>query len=155
MGKYTDNKEQIYKKWMPIIDNFNYKNIIINRLVCLYCEWHSVKYNEYISSLPVVPAGFKPGPGCWTNDGKSDLPEQLLEIKNKITSFDKIEIIGTFFNPISGIVEYKLSNGKFIPIGDKIEYQPSTEDVIQIFGIEFLKEIDPEEFRNTQIEKIL
>ena len=122
--------DSIKRKWLPIVDNhFNIKNKQVEELICFYCEWMSIKDPDVLS-------------------------ERLMCIKDRIESFDRIKIKGKVYNPSSGAIEYELSNGKFIPIkGGTIEL--NTDDLIKIFGIEFIRTIDPDGFRDEQINKIL
>lgn len=123
------------KKWSPIIENhLNYKNKYVNDLICTYCEW-------YVSD----PLDL---------DTSNTLPNLLMEIKEKIDSWDRIEILGKYFNPASGHIEYKLKSGKFIRTKDS-DYELSNEDLIELFGIEFIRDLDPQKFRDIQLNKIL
>src|ERR1017187_869678 len=99
------NTKRIVSTWRPIIDTtLNKKNNDLIELICLYCHWQTlVEQNKAI--VNDVLNGI---------EGESIIPDKLLKIKNKVDSFDRIEIVGKFFNPYSGIVEHKLSNGKYI-----------------------------------------
>ena len=129
----VDNKK-IIGKWLPIIEgSFNYKNSKVNKILCIFAEWHCIK-NPEISLIPI----FK-------------------EIQNKIHNLDidnKVEIIGEFLNPYSGLIEYKLSNGEFINKGDKIEIEFNTVQILDLFGEDFLRFYSIEDFRDIQLGKI-
>lgn len=124
---------RITNKWMPVIErHLKYKNNNISTLICLYCEWYTSGSEEH-----------------------NDLTDKLIEIKDKIDSYERIEILGKYFNPASGHIEYKLESGKFIPIDSEISYELSDNDLIKMFGIEFIRDLDPQKFRDRQLDKIL
>lgn len=127
------DRSMTVKKWMPIIErHLHYKNNSINTLICFYCEWYTKDVYE-----------------------NSDLPDRLMEIKDKIDSYSRIEILGQFFNPASGIIEYKLKNGKFISAESQVDYELSDDELLEIFGIGFIRELDPQKFRDIQLDKLL
>jgi hypothetical protein len=135
MRRIDKDRVRTIKKWSPIIENhLNYKNKSVNDLICVYCEW-------YVSDPLDLDTG-------------NTLPNILMEIKEKIDSWERIEILGKYFNPASGHVEYKLESGKFIRTKDS-DYELSNEDLIELFGIEFIKDLDPQKFRDIQLNKIL
>ena len=126
----------IRKKWLPVIEHkFQLKNENIIDLICLYSEWYLSDLNDNITS--------------------TNLPEKLEEIRFKIDTYSRIEITGTFFNPASGIVEYGLSNGEFIPKVGQTKWDLSDKDLINIFGIDFIRSLDTQKFRDNQLDKIL
>lgn len=124
----------IIRKWGPVISNkFEFKNKPVSDIICIYAEWFG---------------------------GGETLPNELLLIYDRCISFSKIEIVGAYINPISGNKEYKLSNGNFT--NHKFEYIPSTDELYNIFGKDFIDdewnrivEISPIEFRNRQLDKLL
>jgi len=135
--------DRIRSKWEPVISSrtsFKNKNII--NLICLYSEW----YSNDDSGVCIM-----------------DLPERLLDIFQKIESHSRIEILGKFANVVSGNIEYKLSNGKFVPINGITEYEISEEDKVEIFGQEFIKDLDrwkyyitdKQKFRDRNLDNIL
>ncbi len=135
--------DRIRSKWEPVISSrTTFKNRVIIDLICLYCEWYS-SIND--------------------NELHTDLPQRLLDIFKRIESYPRIEILGKFANVASGNIEYKLSNGKFIPINGIIEYEISEEDKIEIFGQDFIKDLDrwkyyitdKQKFRDRNLDNIL
>lgn len=62
----------------------------------------------------------------------NDYLEYLKEYINNSIEYDRIEIVGTFLNKSSNIIEYKLIDGTYLPINDikkkqvdfKMEYLP-------------------------------
>lgn len=127
------NESLIIKKWMPVIENhLKFKNSNINRLICIYCEWYSSD----------------------TLSGGDDLTNILMNIKEKIDTHERIEILGKYLNPASGHIEYKLASGKFIPLKDT-DYELPEDELIELFGIEFIRDLDPQKFRDDQLNKLL
>jgi hypothetical protein len=124
-------------KWSPIVDNMMVcRNDNIKHLICLFAEWYRLK--EDTNGI--------------TN---STLPEKMTEIRDRINSYDRIEVIGKFYNPASGLVEYKLINGKFVAL-DKINtYELPNVELVKVFDKEFVKELDPSKYRDEQLNKIV
>ena len=122
--KTFDNKQlKLYeKKWTPVIEGIfsSLKNRSILRILCYYNEWVS---SDTEQDQPV-------------------LPKILSNLKEKFESFDRIEVVGKFYNPITGLFEFKLKNGKYVPIDTEFEYKLSDDEMIELFGIEFLSNID-------------
>lgn len=128
--------QKCIKKWGPVIDNLlNCDNLLIKNITCQFCEWY-INDNLDISDFSNI------------------LQNELIIIKQKINNFERIEIIREYFNPASGYIEYKLKNGNFIK-ANKIEYELSNEDLINLFGIKFIRYLDIQKFRDIQLNKIL
>jgi hypothetical protein len=130
------NTKDICRKWTPMLEhNFNYKNNFIIEMLSLYAEWYS------------------------SDNMNDDLVTNLIEITKKINSYNRLEVLGKYFNPASGIVEYRLSNNEYIPLSGKINNELTIEEMIKIFGIEFIRDLDTQAYqayqRDKQIDKIL
>ena len=123
------------KKWHPVIEGVfpSLKNRSILRMICYYAEW--------ISS--------DPGPDA------SVLPKMLSALKEKLESFERIEVEGKFYNPATGNFEFKLKNGRYVPIDTEFEYKLSDEEMIEIFGIELLSKVDSTWARDHAINNLL
>jgi hypothetical protein len=141
------NSRSIVKKWLPVIElKMGYKNVTIMEYICVYCEWScQIEQTQ-----------------MYYTQGKYELPEKLIEIRDKIDSFERVEVLGKYFNPVSGMVEHKLSNGKFIPENGETSYDLSDSDINYIFGDDFivgaanlLRDLDPVRYRDKQIDRIL
>lgn len=88
----------IYPKWSPIIESiFNVKNQSVKRHLCNYCEWFSQSYDSEI-------------------EYDNQLSLKLKDINIILDNFEKVDIVGKVYNQVTGIIEYKLSNGKYAPI---------------------------------------
>lgn len=123
------------KKWHPVIEGIfpSLKNRSILRMICYYAEW--------ISS--------DPGPDA------SVLPKMLSALKEKLESFERIEVEGKFYNPATANFEFKLKNGRYVPIDTEFEYKLSDEEMIEIFGIELLSKVDRTWARDHAINNLL
>ena len=110
------------KKWSPVIERVfsSLKNRSILRMLCYYSEWVS---SDTEQDQPV-------------------LPNILSSLKEKLESFDRIEVDCKVYNPATGVFEFKLKNGKFVPIDTEFEYKLSDDEMIELFGIEFLSKVD-------------
>jgi hypothetical protein len=132
-------REIIIKKWIPVVENnipTRNKKIIEN--CALYCEWYLSIDENYTKAS----AG-------------EDLNNRLEEIKKRIGNIDRIDIVCKSYNPISGEIEYKLSNGKYIPLTGGVEDKLSDEQLTVLFDIEFIKEINIQLYRDLKIDKII
>jgi hypothetical protein len=148
MRRVDKSDTNILKKWRPVIENkFNLlKNDIVINLLCLYCEWFC---SDEVGEM--------------SSKGSHDLANKLFEIDDKINSFNRIEIVGQYFNPASGIVEVMLVNGDFIPNKGCCKYEISEKDRIELFGKEFMDDLekwlyyttDKQKFRERNIDKVL
>ncbi len=143
MRRVDRTDERPIKKWRPIIETkTGIKNSYIVELICLYCEW-------YTSDL----------------EDQNTIIDRIFEINSKIDGYQRIEVIGQYFNPANCEIEYKLSNGSFIPIEKKYNfgYKIPDEDILDLFGEEFIKDLDkweyyitdPQKFRDKKIDKVL
>jgi hypothetical protein len=110
------------KKWTPVIGRVfsSLKNRSILRMLCYYSEWVS---SDTEQDQPV-------------------LPKILSNLKEKLESFDRIEVDCKVYNPATGVFEFMLKNGKYVPIDTEFEYKLSDEEMIELFGIEFLSKVD-------------
>ncbi len=122
MRHYDKNKEfDIIRKWSPIIDRFKIcgKQRLID-ISCLYCEW--------LASDSII---------------NSTITKELTELKENIDRIPRIKIVGKAFNPVSGVVEYELENGEYIPINKSADTILTDEQLISIFDFDFLTYMDP------------
>lgn len=74
------------------------------------------------------------------NPSSDDLPEKINEIKSKISK-KRIEV-KTFYNIYTSRIEY---------IYDEL----STDNIIELFGIEFARYVDKEGFRENRLNELL
>jgi hypothetical protein len=121
---------KIIKKWEPLIEQLGYptKNKALSEHICNYCEW--------------------------LND--DSLVDKLNEIKQKITNSKRVGIVRNVFNIFTGIEEYELSNGRYVPINSSFYYYEfSSDELVEVLGLEYMKFYDPVEFRDKQIDKII
>jgi hypothetical protein len=122
---------KITRKWEPLIEQLGMssKNTILFEHICNYCEW--------------------------LND--DSLADKLNEIKQKINNSKRVSIVGNVFNVFTGIEEYELSNGKYVPVNSNFSffYELSSDELIEVLGLEYMRFYDPIEFRDRQIDKII
>lgn len=131
-------REMIIKKWSPIVENnIPTRNKKIIEYCSLYCEWYLSTDENY------------------TKISGEDLNDKLLQINKRIINIERMDIVGKSYNPISGEVEYKLSNGEYIPLTGNTNTKLSNEQLATLFDIEFIKEIDIQLYRDLKIDKII
>jgi hypothetical protein len=131
----TNIDKKIIQKWAPIIESlFNYRNKILTEHICNYCEYHSLSY--------------------YNSEDANNLTDRLNEIKCKIDNSERVGIVRNVFNIFTGAEEYELSNGRYVTINSS-NYELSTDELIQVLGLEYMKYYNPIEFRDKQIDKII
>lgn len=134
-----DVDSRIISKWKPIIDTlFKYKNKYIIDVICQFCEWYSQKESLEVTS----------GSGSG-----STLPDRLSELIDKINTSRREVIIDQVYNPITGVIELKLESGKYVS-SDSTYFELSVDELIEIFGMDFVRFLNKQELRDNQINKI-
>lgn len=130
----TENeRNNILQKWRPVIENStNIKNTYIVDIMCLFCE------DYYIN-----------------NPENTDLPEKIANIVILLKESEKREVKRTLYNPLSGEIEYELDNGFTITEWNRFKKEPTTDELIYLFGIDFVRELDKQKFRENRLNKIL
>ena len=73
----------------------------------------------------------------------------------KLQNSEKSEIKRTLYNPISGEIEYELENGFIITEKNKFKREPTIEEMVDLFGIDFIRELDTQKWREHTLNKIL
>ena len=87
---------------------------------------------------------------------KNDISEDILLFKDKISSlpFYKKEIKKEYINILTGRKEFLLEDGTiFDPTS--IDFNLSTEQMVEIFGIDFITSLDPTLSRDFKINQII
>lgn len=119
------------KKWGPVLDSFiPIKNSTIRKMCCRYLEW--------------------------LESTNGDLPNSILELKIKLfelTQYKKI-IKHECINLLTGRKEYLLEDGTFYD-PEYINTHITAEDMVKLFGIEFLTTLDISLAREFKIENLL
>jgi hypothetical protein len=132
----TNIDKSIIQKWQPVIENlFNFRNKILTEHICNYCEYYSLSY--------------------YNAENANNLTDKLNEVKYKIDNSKRVGIVRNVFNVFTGIEEYELSNGRYVPVNSSFSYELSTDELIEVLGLEYMKFYDPIEFRDKQIDKII
>ena len=135
-----DVDSRIISKWKPIVESFfKYKNKYIVDVICQFCEWYSDRESTTFS-----------------RSGSSDvstLPDRLNGLIDKINSTKREIVVGQVYNPVTGVVELKLESGKYVS-PESTYFELSIDELIDIFGIEFVSFLNKEELRDSQINKI-
>lgn len=124
-------EKEIIKKWSPYVDkHLNIKNIHFNYLCCHYLDF--------------------------LQKGNQDIGKKIIEFKDKISSMEtfRFEIEKEYFNLLTGRKEYLLSDGSIVDPDNFVEFL-SINDLVDIFGMEFLNKFDLEESRNYKLDEIL
>ena len=128
--KSTKNKT--LTKWAPIMENLGIVNKHLSEIMSLFCE-------DY----------------CVNNPDRDDLPEKINQLLLKLQNAEKSEIKRTLYNPITGEIEYELESGFVITEKNKFKREPTTEELVDLFGVDFIRELDKQKWREHSLNKIL
>ena len=126
------NKDKIIKKWGSVVNNIGIQNQKLVEIFCLYAENHVIKYPY-----------------------SEDLPEKINNLIWKLKSTEKLEVVCTRYNPLTGKLEYELENGIIVDEDNKFNKELSQEELVSIFGVDFIREVNKEEFREKRLNNII
>lgn len=126
-----DKNDILVKKWGPIIKDFGVKNEELVEKISIFCEKNIIDNPNNVELLV----------------------NNLKNILDKISK-KRVEVIKTYYNPFYGSFEYELSNGLIVNEGKEFTTDLTTQDMVDIFGIEFTRELNPQEFREERIKNI-
>jgi hypothetical protein len=122
------------EKWFPIIESLiDTKNKDLIRLISIFTEKYCIENPDAEIS--------------------ENIAIKLDEIKSKISK-KRIEV-KTFYNTYTCKIEYELPSGIRINESGDICDELSTDDIIELFGIEFARFLDKEEFRENRLNELL
>jgi len=113
------DKDRAVRKWSPILNNLGFTNKKIVHILSIYCEKRS---------------------------DSQDLASELKKLYHSI-SRKRIEVVKTYYNTFLGKMQYELSNGAIIDEDNQFESDLSQEELIELFGVDFVRELDVETFR--------
>lgn len=130
------DKDRAIRKWFPVLNNVGFQNKKIVEILSIYCE----KRANVID---------------WTLGAKdlSDLASELKKLYESI-SRKRIEVVKTYYNPFLSKMQYELSNGLIIDEDNQFERDLTQEELIELFGVDFVRELDVEEFRENRLKNL-
>jgi hypothetical protein len=126
-----DKKKVLQKKWSPVLESIGIKNLILQEYIAIWAE-------NYVLQNPNV----------------NDLSEKIAKLLSKLQKIRQ-EVVKTYYNPISGAIEYELSNGLVVNEENRFKNELTQENLIDLFGIDFTRELDVEEFRENRLNGII
>ena len=123
--------KRIVSKWSPVVEN----NLLVkNKYICSLC----CHYMEYFSII----------------DNGNLLQEKIILLKSNLDGFCfKKQIKAEYINMFTGEKEYLLDDGTIFTGIQFCEF--SIDDLLKIFGVEFITHMDKEISRDIKINKIL
>lgn len=129
MGEISRNA---IAKWKPVVENmFSINNKQLIDHICNFSEWRN-------------------------NCDDSEIVEKLRDIKEAIQGHNfRTEIVGKYYNSLTNLVEYKLKDGTFINKNDTNLGTLTDNDILSIFGEEYLKFYDISLYRDIVITKLV
>lgn len=125
------DKKKVLQKWSPVLESIGIKNLILQKYIAIWAE-------NYVLENPNV----------------DDLPEKMAKLLSKLQK-TRQEVVKTYYNPISGLIEYELSNGLIVNEENRFKNELGQESLIDLFGIDFTRELDVEEFRENRLNGII
>lgn len=129
------SKDNILKKWTPIFESIGIQNETLLEIFCLFAEDYQEKEKEGTIS--------------------KDFPEVIKDLLYKLKVSKKLKVTQTKYNALTGKLEYELENGLIVDEDNKFNKDLSQEELISVFGIEFIREINKEEFREKRLNSII
>jgi hypothetical protein len=124
------DKDRAVRKWSPILNTLGFTNKKIVHILSIYCE----KY-------------------CEKRSDSQDLASELKKLYDSI-SRKRIEVVKTYYNSFLGKMQYELSNGAIIDEDNQFERDLSQEELIELFGVDFVRELDVETFRENRLKDL-
>jgi hypothetical protein len=124
-------EQKIIDQWSPIVDkHLSIRNNYFKYLTCHYLHFLTFKNN--------------------------DISEDILQFKDKISNLlsYKKEIKKEYINVLTGRKEFLLEDGSiFEP--SSIDFFLTTDQLVEIFGIDFITHLDPTLSRDFKINQII
>ena len=120
------DKDRAVTNWSPILNNLGFTNKKIVHILSIYCEKRS---------------------------DSQDLTSELKKLYHSI-SRKRIEVVKTYYNTFLGKIQYELSNGVIIDEDNQFERDLSQEELIELFGVDFVRELDVETFRENRLKDL-
>jgi len=149
--------EKIIKKWRPIIEQLGVKNNYLINTICIFCEKYSLRESKMFMETGINGMGPVKKGTAGTAGHNTTLLNKLKEIISKLNNLEKIQIVKSYYNPFTGLIEHELKNG--FKLDENMNIQDMDEEkFIHIFGeigIEILRETDPVDFREKRLNEIL
>lgn len=133
---FMNNKGRIIKKWTPVFESMGLPDTKVRELFCLFAEDYSDRVNRGL----VDP---------------DKLPEVINDLLKTLEVVEKREVKRTLYNPVTGKIEYELENGIIIDENNKFKQEPSIKQLIYFFGVDFVREVDKQGFREERLNEII
>lgn len=118
-----------------MFESIGIQNETLLEFFCLFAEDYQEKEKEGIIS--------------------KGLPEVIKSLLYKLEGSKKLKVTQTKYNVLTGKLEYELENGLIVDEDNKFNKDLSQEELISVFGIEFIREINKEEFREKRLNNII
>ena len=152
-GTIIDKKKTI-TKWSPVIEDY-FRDMNLNKelmeYICIYAE----TYSMYEDQLPQL----------WSSkmitsnvSQQNTLQDRIEEIKKSIIELNKNRksvILRKVFNYETGHAEYELEDGNFVKILANGKLESQKIDTYSVLPKSLLKLLNPQEYREEQLNTIL
>ena len=128
--------QKVIDMWSPIVD----KHLVIRNNYFKYLTCH---YFHFLSTKNNTSVGV-------------DISEDILHFKDKISSLPsfKKEIKKEYINILTGRKEFLLDDGSIFEPSSN-DFFLTTDQLVEIFGIDFITHLDPTLSRDFKISQII
>ena len=120
-------------RWVDVVDRmfgWHRHDSTLMRILCYYCQW------------------------CLSND-ETVLPKKIAQIKNTLQDPARYGLAGQEYCQETGEFVLVKTDGTRVPSGTTFEEELSDEEMIEMFGIEFLSKVDRKWHRNKLINDLI
>lgn len=125
--------DHYYVRWINVVApvfGWHHEESTLLRILCYYCQW------------------------CVCNEIE-DLPKQIADIKQRIQDPLRYGLVGHEYCQKTGEFVIVTEDGQKVPIGTTFSDELSDDEMIEIFGLDFLSLVDRKWHRHKLINDLI
>lgn len=152
------DKEKIYRKWRPVVESAGVKNNYLCKILSEWLEYNANEENRYANTLDTLGRSSVSGnvSGIFNSTGSSDIATKFKNVLSTLNNLFKVEVVKTYYNPVMSSFEYVLENGVILDDKGNFKNEELTYiELIDIFGVDFVKTMDVQKFRENRLDNII
>ena len=134
MVKFDNSKlDEYYTQWISVVApifGWHHDDSILIRIICYYCQW------------------------CVLNE-LNDLPKKIAHLKQTLQNPSRYGLVGHEYCEDTGEFVLVQEDGQRVPVGTTYSDKLSDDEMIELFGIDFLSKVDRKWHRHKLINDIL
>ena len=126
--------DHYYVQWISVVApvfGWHHEESVLLRILCYYCQW------------------------CVCNDEHEYLPKRISDIKLRIQDPTRYGLAGHEYCNKTGEFVLVQSDGQIVPIGTTFSDELSDDEMIEIFGLDFLSKVDRKWHRHKLINDLI